>query len=143
MAGVVVRCTLSGSYHADRAGLHSAYSELITCGCQVLSPHRLDFDSVETVFVRDKAEADISEVTLEEHHLVSIQQSDFLWVHAAEGHVGASTSLEIGYAIAHKIPIFSSSDIADGTLAHFIQKVPSVYKALERLNRPESSVVNS
>ena len=129
----ILRCTLSGSYHRDRKGLSSAYSELVTCGCQVLSPHRLEFDAEETLFVRDTAEHEVSEVDLEGHHLLSIKQSDFLWVHAPNGHVGTSTSFEIGFALANNIPIFSSTSIDDVTLRHFVQVVPSVYRALESI----------
>ncbi|MDN5275993.1 MAG: hypothetical protein JWN33_642 [Candidatus Saccharibacteria bacterium] len=73
----VVRATLSGSFHKDREGLLDIYTELITCGCQVLSPHRLDFDSAATLFVCDRAEHGMSELELENHHLVSIKQSNF------------------------------------------------------------------
>ena len=133
MSHRIVRCTLSGSYHKDRKGLSSVYAELATCGCQVLSPHRLEFDAEDTLFVRDKAETNVSETNLEEHHLLSIKQSDFLWIHAPEGYIGTSTSMEIGFAHANNIPVFSSQAIEDVTLRHFVQTVPSVYKAMESI----------
>lgn len=133
MLSRVIRCTLSGSYHKDRKGLRSAYSELTTCGCQVLSPHRLEFDAEDTLFVRDRAEDKLSETDLEGHHLLSIKQSDFLWVHAPNGYIGTSTSMEIGFAFANNIPVFSSDAIEDVTLRHFIRTVPSVYRALESI----------
>jgi nucleoside 2-deoxyribosyltransferase len=129
----IIRCVLSGSFRRDRPSLLSIYDELITCGCQVLSPHRLDFNNEKQAFVRDRAEDGLSEAYIEEHHLVSIKQSDFLWVHAFEGYVGLSTALEIGYAIANKIPIFSSVYLSDPVFKPFIRVIPSVYKAIEYL----------
>lgn len=129
---MVVRAVLSGSFSKDREGLQRAYDELVTCGCQVLSPHRLDFDD-DVVFIRDRAEQGMSAESLERHHLVSIKQADFLWVHAPEGSVGVSTAFEIGYAMASKIPIFSNQEVAEPNLTPFVQPVASVYAALSIL----------
>ena len=51
------RAVLCGSYKRDREGLWRAYDELVTTGCQVLSPRRMWFD--DAAFVRDTAEQDI------------------------------------------------------------------------------------
>lgn len=130
----VIRCTLSGSFHRDREGLRNIYNELVTCGCQVISPHRLDFDSVTTLFVRDQAEHELSEVELEKHHLLGIKQSHFLWVHAPNGYIGTSTAFEIGYAVANHLPVFSSTQIDDVMLRHFVHVVPSVFSAIKDIN---------
>lgn len=132
----VVRAVLSGSFRKDMAGLRRAYDELVACGCQVLSPHRLDFDDADVLFVRDRAEENITGEFLERHHLLGIKQADFLWVHADQGYVGASTAFEIGYALANNIPVFCATSISDPGLAPFIKIVPSVYRAIE--NREES-----
>jgi len=130
MPGRVMRAVLSGSFHKDQKGLRSAYDELVTCGFQVLSPHRLDFDDTKVLFVRDHAERNTSEEVLEKHHLLSIAQADLLWVHTFEGSVGVSTAFEIGYALAHDIPIFCRHGINEPNLQAFVQIVPSVYQAL-------------
>jgi nucleoside 2-deoxyribosyltransferase len=131
----VIRCVLSGSFHKDRPKLLSIYDELITCGCQVLSPHRLDFNSnfENTLFVRDSAEEDLSEEVIEKHHLTSIKQSDFLWVYAPEGYIGLSTAFEVGYAIANNVPVFSDTKINESVFSSFIHITTSVYKCLEYL----------
>lgn len=131
MSRHIVRAVLSGSFHKDSVGLSRAYHELVTCGVQVLSPHRLDFDNTKVLFVRDKAERYISEEMLERHHLLSIEQADFLWVHVANQYVGVSTAFEIGYALAKNIPIFSESTIGEPSLQPFIRILPSVYRAIE------------
>ncbi len=129
----VIRCVLSGSFRKERAGLLSAYRELVTCGCQVLSPHRLDFNQQDVLFVRDEAEAGISEEVIERHHLLSITQSDFVWLHAPDGYIGTSAAFELGYALAHNIPVFSSEPIEDVGLRSFVRVTPSVFKAIESL----------
>lgn len=136
MKDSVIRCVLSGTYRKEQAGLLSAYRELVTCGCQVLSPHRLDFNKQDALFVRDEAEVGIAEEVIERHHLLSIKQSDFVWLYAPEGYLGVSAAFEIGYALAHNVPVYSSQAITDSGLSSFVTVVPSVYKAIETLMLP-------
>lgn len=135
----IIRATLSGSFHKDIKGLQRAYNELACNQCQVLSPHRLDFETESVLFVRDISEKAETNLDLEKHHLLSISQSDFLWVHAPRGYVGISTAMEVGYAAALNIPIFSNSVIEDQTIAMFIKKIDSVFMALEVLNNNYNS----
>ncbi len=127
------RATLSGSFKRDLDGLQDAYNELVTCGVQVLSPHRLNFDGNED-FVRDTAESGYSAYELERHHLLSIAQSEFLWVHAPQGRIGVSTAFEIGYALASNTPVFCREDITDIGLQKFVQQASSVYAVLRKLS---------
>jgi nucleoside 2-deoxyribosyltransferase len=129
----IFRCTLSGSYRKDYDGLQSAYHELATNGCQILSPNRLDFNSNETLFVRDAAEEYLTEEFIERHHLLAISQSDFLWLHTPNGYIGSSTAFEIGYAVSHGIPVFSSVAPTEKVFESFIQVVPSVYSVINSL----------
>lgn len=130
----VVRVTLSGSFHKDPVGLETAYLELIQNQCQILSPHRIDFEDEGSLFVRHSSEEDDSIMSIETHHLRSIGQSDFLWLHAPDGYIGLSTALEIGYAHAQHIPIFSATPIDDQTLAVFVLPMPSVFMALRHID---------
>jgi nucleoside 2-deoxyribosyltransferase len=102
-------------------------------GCQILSPHRLDFLDVSAEFVVEKHEFDLSVKEIQNHHLLAIRQADFLWLHLPNGYVGTSTSFEIGYALASKIPMFSNTTPNDETLSHFVTIVPSAYIAIERI----------
>jgi len=133
----VVRAVLSGSFRRDITGLKRAYDELVTCGCQVLSPHRLDFDDTKVLFVRDSAEKSFDEEFLERHHLLAIKQADFLWVYAPEGYMGRSTAFEIGYALASNVPVFSMQPIDDPGIAPFVRVVPSVYEAICNVSQTE------
>lgn len=126
-----VKAVLSGSYSRDPAGLARAYDELITTGCQVLSPHSIDFDSAD--FARTTAEESMSPLELENYHLLCIRQADFVWLHAPDGHIGVSAAFEIGYALAMKRPIFSRTMPQDTMLREYIQLVPSVFAAQKEL----------
>jgi nucleoside 2-deoxyribosyltransferase len=92
-----------------------------------LSPRRIEFDEGE--FVRDAAESRLSVRAIEDNHLVALEQSDMMWLHAPDGYVGTSGAFEIGYALAKGIPIFSNQTVNDVALREYIHCVPSVYAA--------------
>lgn len=123
----IARVVLSGSFHRDRDGLERAYIELLHTTCQVLSPHRLDFDKAD--FVRNSAEQELSARSIEDYHLLGIKQADFVWLHAPEGYIGRSTAFEIGYAYAVGTPVFSKTDVSDVMLQEYITRCTSVYDA--------------
>jgi hypothetical protein len=129
----VVRCVLSGSFRRDFANLERDYHELVLAGCQVLSPHRLDFADPEAAFVKDRAEADLSPAEIEKHHLLAVRQADFVWLHCPEGYIGPSAALEIGYAMSERKPIFSKTAPSEPGLQPFVTVVPSVFMALQEL----------
>lgn len=129
----IIRASLSGSFHRDAVGLQRAYDELARNQCQILSPHRLNFEDNTTLFVRDVAERHQSADSLEAHHLLAISQSNFLWVHAPDGYIGLSAAMEVGYARALGIPVFASSQVEDQVLASLIVKVDSVFMAIQNL----------
>jgi len=127
----VTRVVLCGSFRKDQTGLLDAYHELIDTNCQVLSPHSLDFDDQE--FVRDNATLDMSARALEDYHLMSIRQADFIWLHAPDGYIGLSAAFEIGYALAHHIPVYSRTAISDSNLRNYIEAAQSVFDAKQHL----------
>ena len=122
------RAVLCGSYKRDREGLWRAYDELVTTGCQVLSPRRMWFD--DAAFVRDTAEQGISPQVIETWHLSAIRQADFVMLHAPKGYVGLSAAMEIGFATAQKCPVFSRTAPQDIALRGLVKVVPSVYDVL-------------
>lgn len=128
-----VRVTLSGSFHKDPGKLEREYQELVRNQCQVLSPRTLDFNDPAVLFVRNRVEERDSVEIIQSHHFQAIALSDFVWLHAPDGYVGLSGAMEIGYAVALNIPVFSSRAPKDETLKHFVQIVPSVFRAIEQL----------
>ena len=130
----LVRCTLSGSFHRDSDGLKRIYRELAQNGCQILSPHTVEFDETKDSFVKHSTENGLTQDFLERHHLMSIRQSDFLWVHCPDGYVGNSTALEIGAAYSYGIPVYSHTKPLDSTIALFVSVVPSVFYIVDQIS---------
>jgi hypothetical protein len=99
-------------------------------GVRVLSPAdpRVVDQIGEFVFVASDKVRSIKMV--EDRHLECIGASDFLWLVAPDGYVGQSASMELGYAIAHRIPIFCKELPTDGTLQKYVQVVPSISATL-------------
>ena len=122
------RAVLCGSYTRDRAGLFRVYDELVTTGCQVLSPRRMQFDNA--AFVRDTAEQGISSRAIEDWHLSAIRQANFVMLHAPDGYIGLSAAMEIGFTTAQGCPVFSRTAPQDIALRRLVNVVPSVYDVL-------------
>src|SRR5262249_55886621 len=58
-------------------------------------------------------------------HLDAIHQARFVWLHAPKGYVGPTAALEIGFAFASGVPIFSSDIPTDIVLQKFVRVVRS------------------
>lgn len=129
----IIRCVLSGSYRRDFQALERDYRELIVSGCQVLSPHRLNFPSPQEEFIKDAAEVEMAAPEIEKHHLLSIRQSDFVWLHCPSGYLGVSAAMEVGYASALGIPIFCKVQPREVIFEQLVLVVPSVFMAIEAL----------
>lgn len=125
----IYRVVISGTFRRDRAGLERLYRELVSTGCQVISPRRLDFDDEE--FVRDTAEQHLSIKTIQDNHLVALTQADMMWLHAPKGYIGTSGAFEVGYALAKGIPVFAREQPGDHTIREYVTVCPSVYAAKE------------
>ncbi len=70
---------------------------------------------------------------VEAHHLDAIQKSHFMWLHAPSGYVGTSAALEIGFAHAAGVPVFSREVLSDPILRDFVDIVASPGIVIERL----------
>lgn len=128
---------LSGSYRKDVLGLKHTFEELKDLGCEVLSPSNIEVESEVEGFVYMKGESVLAPDLIELRHLQAIERSNFVWLHAPEGYVGTSASLEVGFARAAGVPVFSKSEIQDAVLRPFVQIVSSPKDVIEltRSNR--------
>ena len=71
----------------------------------------------------------------------SIRSSNFIWLVASDGYVGQSASMEIGFAAAHGIPIFSADTVFDVTLREYVQRVDNIAACLHNLETDHSTRV--
>ena len=76
--------------------------------------------------------------TVQARHLAAIAASDLLWLVAPDGYVGQSAAMEIGFAVAHKVPIFCASVPTDLTLRQWVVSVPSEADAVRRVRQTTS-----
>lgn len=108
-----------------------AYRQLALGGCQILSPHRIDFPLRQADFMMDAEESRLTPGEVERHHLMCIRQSDFVWLHAKDGYIGPGAAFEIGYAKALQVPIFSDAIPTEVVFATYVRTVASVFEVLE------------
>jgi len=116
---------VSGSFRRDIEGLRRTHEELQDLGCIVLSPTRVEPAREENGFVYMEGEETETPEKIELKHLEAIQKAAFVWLHAPDGYVGVSAALEVGFAHAQGIPVFSRSEISDLALRHFVNQVAS------------------
>ncbi len=123
----VAKVVVSGSFRKNIVSLKEQYHELIETNCQVLSPRSIDFNSQS--FVRSQGELDLSIKSIQDNHLASLKEADFVWLHCPDGYVGSSGAFEIGFARALQIPIFGKDSPADEMLKEYVTICSSVYEA--------------
>jgi NTP pyrophosphatase (non-canonical NTP hydrolase) len=124
---------VSGSYRRDIEGLRLVHQELQDLGCVVLSPRHVQPATEVSGFVFMKGEETETPNRIELRHLEAIERAAFMWLHAPEGYVGLSASLEVGFAHAQGVPVFSCDSVADLTLSSFVKHVDSPSTVLELL----------
>jgi len=130
----LVTVTVSGSFHRHIYEISRVVAEFLELGVIVLSPSdpRIVGQHGDFLFVASDRVRSIRLV--EDRHLASIRASGFLWLVAPDGYVGQSASMEMGFAAANNVPIFSSSRPSDLTLQQYVRIVPNPRSALEVVN---------
>lgn len=124
---------LSGSYRKDFESLKATYEELLDLGCKVLSPSNVTAVRETDGFVFMKGEESQSPDTIEGRHLDAIQRANFVWLHAPEGYIGPTASLEIGFARAIGVPVFAKEPVKDPVIHSFVQVMSSPAAAIETI----------
>jgi hypothetical protein len=138
----MIKVTVSGSFRRHLHAIGSAVQELMDLRVSVLSPAdpRVVGATGEFLFV---ASDRIRSVRLvQDRHMESIRASDFLWLVAPDGYVGQSASMEIGFAVANSVPIFSRTEPTDMTLRQYVRRVASPMEVLEKATLSKRSVAS-
>ena len=129
----MIKVVICGSYHRDSEGLKRLFRELETNGCRILSPISIEFENINTSVVKNKNELDLTINELELFHLRAISDADMIWLHSPLGHVGISTSFELGYSQALGKLVFTKEQPHDEMLQTRVRLVNSVFEAIEYL----------
>jgi NTP pyrophosphatase (non-canonical NTP hydrolase) len=131
---------LSGSYRKDFESLKATYEELLDLGCKVLSPSNVTAVRETDGFVFMKGEESQLPDAIEGRHLDAIQRANFIWLHAPEGYIGPTASLEIGFARAIGVPVFAKETVKDPVIHSFVQVIHSPAAAIEAIKSPGSPI---
>jgi NTP pyrophosphatase (non-canonical NTP hydrolase) len=129
---------ISGSYRKDNEGLRNVYQELQDLGCRILSPSNVHIVSEADGFVFMEGEQRELPANIELRHLNAIQEAQFVWLHAPEGYVGLSAALEVGFAHAIGIPVYSRIAVTDPILGTFVERVDTPQEILDDVHRQSS-----
>lgn len=70
-------------------------------------------------------------------HLENIRKSDAVYIYNKGSYLGPAVTVEIGYALALKKPIYARAPVKDITVTNFIQHVVTPYKLSKLLKIPK------
>lgn len=134
--------TISGSYRKFPEEIGQALEAFRDLGVTVLSPRSATIVSSIDGFVslkddlvqriNDLSESNITNAIklIENSHLQAIQQSDALWIVIPQGYCGIATAFEIGWALAHNVPVFydakHSKDIKEPIIKAYAHPTKSI-----------------
>lgn len=114
-----VSCTISGSYRRFLEEVSGKFQECSENGIEVLSPASTEVKDEINGFVFLKGDEGDAE-KIEGKHLRCISKSDFLYVVNPGGYIGPSATLEIGYAVSQKVPVFCSDKPAEPVFDFYV-----------------------
>lgn len=128
-----IKCTISGSFRRFLLEIQAKVKECRDHGIDVLSPQVTEVKGEGEGFVFLNGDRGTPK-DIETKHLCAIRNSDFLYVVNPGGYIGTSVTLEIGYAVAHSVPIFCLEWPSEYILSLFINEVqPSVEKIKDQI----------
>jgi NTP pyrophosphatase (non-canonical NTP hydrolase) len=125
-----ITAVLCGSFRRDMQGLRSDFQSLVEMGCQVLSPMTLDWAMERDGFVFSANEEAEDPRDIEQSHLAAMRRAHFVWLHTPAGYVGRSAAMELGYAQALGLPVFTRTLPEDITLAGLVRRTDSPVAAV-------------
>ena len=125
---------LCGTYRKDPEGLRRTFEQLSDSGFKILSPSNPFIENEEHGFVYMRHENTRSPDQIENKHLDAIQRADFVWFFAPDGYVGPTGALEVGFARANGIPVYSDTPLNDITIKKFVEVVESPLKINDYFN---------
>jgi hypothetical protein len=148
MSGHALAVTVSGSFHRHMHEIGAAVEELAALAIRVLSPADPRIVAAQGEFLFVASDPVRSVRLVQDRHLEAIRASSFLWLVCPDGYVGQSASMELGFAAAIGIPIYSTHVPTDLTLRQYVTIVPTLAEALRvvavssRPRRREGVLIN-
>jgi NTP pyrophosphatase (non-canonical NTP hydrolase) len=114
---------LSGSFRRHLSEIHDCIGRFEAAGVRVLAPRAAPPKNPGEEFVVLESDDSDDPRTLEQGHLDAIARADALYLVSVGGYVGASASMEIGWALARGKRVFALEAPDDVTLSCFVERV--------------------
>lgn len=135
--------TVSGSFRRHLPAIQDAVHTLREWGVVVLSPAdpRIAGSFGEFLFVRSDIRRSIKGV--QNRHLESINRSDLLWLVCPDGYVGQSAAMEIGFAVAAGVPVYSDGVPSDWTLRQYVTPTGTLAAAVRAATTQHGDVAGT
>jgi hypothetical protein len=130
-----IRVTVSGSFTRHLKPIQNAVQRLNALGVRVLSPEQPTIVDAVDGFVFVASDRHRSVRLVQDRHLAAIMNSDLLWLECADGHVGQSAALELGFALAAGVPVYSTALPCDLTMRQYVCKVASIDEAIASVSQ--------
>lgn len=132
---------ISGSFRKHFQGISSLIQEFEGLDIQVLSPQASQITNPKDEFVILETDDTNDPKTLQERHLTAIEQADALYLYNKNSYLGASATLELGWALALGKPIYAKESSEDFTLNLCSGKIATPQEVKEDLlSRKEYSL---
>lgn len=125
-----LRATVSGSFKRHLRDVQVSVERLQANGVLVLSPAEPTVVDQFGDFVFVSSDRRRSIKGIQNRHLAAIQRSDFLWLCCADGYVGQSAAMEIGFAVANGVPVYADAAPSDLTLRQYVCPAGTVDSAV-------------
>lgn len=144
----MLTATVSGSFHRHMEAINRAVHELAGLSVRVLSPADPRVVAAQGEFLFVASDRVRSVRIVQDRHLESIRVADFLWLVCPDGWVGQSGCMELGFAAAAHVPIYSTRVPNDLTMREYVTIVPSLADAVRRAetaprqNRPAGLLID-
>src|SRR5665648_467151 len=117
-----ISVVIVGSFRKDPTSLRGLF-EYLSSKYIILSPMSIEWSNLGDEFVKVSSDNDKTVKEIEERHLDTICDSDFVVLFAPDGYVGLSGALEIGFAHALGIPVISDQKVNDQTIAAMLDGI--------------------
>lgn len=132
------RGTISGSFRRHLPQIKETITLLKHHGVSVRSPTPSEVTGYRNDFVRFRHDTG-TPVQSENRHLQAIANSHFLYIVNPDRKIGASATMEIGYALALGIPVYTSQPPEEYILRRLTTSAATPSKLLRALHKHKPS----
>lgn len=138
-----ISIVISGLFRRYFDGISETVKAFESLGIDVLSPKASKVVNPGEEFAVLETDDTNDPKTLEQRHLDAITAADALYLYDLDGHIGDSSKMELGWAIALGKPVFCKELVADSTFKFFCGTVATPEEVKTALaNRSPLETIN-